>query len=284
MVKQYYNAQEAMNKLGVSKTKFYEYVDEQRISKKLEEGRQRGAQFPVKEVDALAAALRGIEITYNPESQQERSFRVARPEDAPEVSRFSKYIFEPLGGYGLDEEIFAEWFKIPYLEIGHLLLDYEKIIGYVTILPLRHDQVMKIMHREVRPSKIPVEKLPRLEPGEPIDLFIVDMAVDPQVKQAVVYLIGKLLAYFEDLGKEGVEIAGIYATASTREGINICRRAGMTQMDVPNIQPNWIPFELKVQETKSSLTKGYLRALTIYKRKRQRASDKGSSRPKEPRT
>jgi len=270
VVKQYYNAHEAMAKLGVSKTKFYEYVDEKRISKKLEEGRKRGAQFPVKEVDALAAALRGIEVTYNPESQQERTFRVARPEDAPEVSIFSKYIFEPLGGYGLDEEVFAEWFRIPYLEIGHLLLDHEKIIGYVTMLPLSHEQVMQIMCKEVRPSKIPVAELPRLEPGKPIDLFIVDLAVDPKVKQAVVNLVGKLLTYFEELGREGVEIEGIYATASTREGINICRRAGMKQMDTPGIQPNWIPFELKVQETKSSLTKGYLRALAIYKRKRQR--------------
>lgn len=269
-VKQYYNAQEAMQKLGVSKTKFYEYVNEGRISKRLDPNRQRGAQFSVKEVDDLAAALKGTVLTYGTEEEKERFFRIARPEDAPEVSRFSSYIFEPLGGYGLPEEVFTKWFSIPYLEIGHLLLERGQVIGYATILPLTHEQVMQIMRKEIRPSKIPINELPRLEPEKPIDLFLVDIAIDPEKKQAIVYLFGKLLTYLEELGKQGVEIIGIYATASTREGINICRRAGMRQMEIPDIQPDWIPFELKVQETKNSLTSDYIRALNIYKRKRYR--------------
>ena len=266
-IKQYYNAQEAMDKLGVSKTKFYEYVNDGRISKKLDSNRQRGAFYPVSDVDNLAAALKGVVLAYNTEDEKERFFRVARLEDAPEVSRFSKYIFEPLGGHGTSEEVLFEWFKVPYLEIGHLLLERGKLIGYATILPLEHKQVMRIMHKEVRPSQIPVKDLPRLEPGKPIDMFIGDLAIDPERKQAVVYILGRLLTYFEELGKEGVEIEGIYATASTREGINICRRAGMKQMDMPDIQTNWIPFELKVQGTKNILTKDYVRALNIYKRK-----------------
>ncbi len=96
------------------------------------------------------------------------------------------------------------------------------------------------------------------------------MAVDPEKKQAAIYLLGKLLAYFEDLGKQGIEVEGIYATASTREGINTCRSAGMQQMNTPDVRPDWIPFELKVQETRTIFTKDYLRALNIYKRKRQR--------------
>src|SRR6266536_2807865 len=120
MIRQYYNAQEAIKRLGVSKTQFYEYVKEGKISKKLEATRQRGALYPIREVDDLAAALKGTILNYSPEDRRERFFRVARPEDATEVSKFSRYIFEPLGGYGLPEEIFAEWFKIPYLEIGHV--------------------------------------------------------------------------------------------------------------------------------------------------------------------
>lgn len=270
-VKQWYDAQEAIQKLGVSKTKFYDYVKEGRIHKDLDQNRQRGARYPAYEVDNLAAALRGIEIVYSPEEVQERSFRIARPEDAPAVSQFSSYIFEQSGGYGLPVEVFAEWFKLPYLEIGHVLLEKGEVKGYITVLPLRHEQVLQIMRKEVRPSKIPVKELAMLEPGKPLDLFVGDVAVEPKDKHAAAYLIGKMLNYFQDLGKQGIEVEGIYATASTREGINICRRAGMHQMEVPDIQPNWIPFELKIQESKSSFAKSYLRNLNIYKRKRERA-------------
>lgn len=198
-----------------------------------------------------------------------RTFRVARIEDAPAVSEFSKYVFEQLGGYGVSSEIFVEWFRVPYLEISHLLVEDGEIIGYYTILPFKHEQTTQVMQKEIKPSKIPVNELPRLEPGMPIDLFIGDVAVDPKRKNAVVYLLMKLFEYFENLGKQGVEVEGIYATASTRSGINTCRRVGMTQMDVPDVLPDWIPFELKIQETKNRYTKDYIRALNIYKRKNE---------------
>lgn len=103
-----------------------------------------------------------------------------------------------------------------------------------------------------------------------MDFFVAEMAVDPNKKQLGAYLLRKMLMFFNTLGKGGIEIEGIYATASSLEGINLCRKVGMKQMQLSNIQPNWIPFEMKVQETKSRLVKDYIQALRRYKRRHQK--------------
>ena len=138
---------------------------------------------------------------------------------------------------------------------------------YFTVHTLKDEQVKQVLTREIRLRNIPTEKYERIEPGKPLNIYMGDMAVDPNIKQLSVHLIGKMLSYFHNLGKQGIEIKGIYALASTREGINICRKAGMKQMFTPKSDADAIPFELKVQENESMLTEDYLKALRIYKRK-----------------
>ena len=266
-MKGYYTAQEAMKKLGLAKSTFYDYVKDGKIPQpQLPSFRQRGAMFPAKEIDDLANAMQGLMVSYNQE-QRQYIFRIARPEDATALSKFSNYVFERVGGYGTPPEIFAEWFKNPFLEVGHLLRRDERIVGYFTTHTLNDERVRQVLSREIRLRNIATEKYERIEPGKPINIYIGDMAVDPNIKQLSVHLIGKILSYFQDLGKQGIEIKSIYALASTREGISICRKAGMKQMFTPKNEADAIPFELKVQETESMLTEGYLKALRIYKRK-----------------
>ena len=53
-----------------------------------------------------------------------------------------------------------------------------------------------------------------------------------------------------------------------KSGINLSRRMGMHLMDLPDvIQPNYMPFELKIQEHKNWITKDYILALESYKRR-----------------
>lgn len=268
--KAYYSAQEAMKKLGLAKSTFYDYVKEGKLPQpQLPPFRQRGAMFPAKEIDELANAIKGLIVSYD-EDQQEHAFRIAKSEDATALSKFSEYIFERVGGYGTPSEIFLDWFKNPHLEIGHILLHKGEIAGYFTTHPLHHEQVMKVLNREIRLRQIPIEQYALLEPGKPFDMYIGDLAVDPKFKQASVYLIGKMLTYFHNLGKQGIEIEGIYTLASTREGINLCRRVGMKSMNLSGIEPNIFPFELKIQENVNKFTEDYVKALRTYKRKQQK--------------
>ena len=267
--KDFYTAQEAMKKLGLAKSTFYDYVKDGRIPQpQLPSFRQRGAMFPAKQIDELANAMQGLLVSYN-EVQQQYTFRIAKPEDATALSKFSNYVFERVGGYGTPPEIYGEWFKNPFLEVGHILLNNDHIAGYFTTHPLSDTQIKQVLNREVRLSSIPTKDYETLEPGKPLNVYIGDMAVDPNIKQLSVHLIGKMLSYFQNLGRQGIEIKGIYALASTREGINICKKAGMIQVGKPKTETDAVPFGLKVQENQSMLTDGYIRALKSYKRKSQ---------------
>ncbi len=267
--KDFYTAQEAMKKLGLAKSTFYDYVKDGKIPQpQLPSFRQRGAMFPAKQIDELANAMQGLLVSYN-ETQQQYTFRIAKPEDATALSKFSNYVFERVGGYGTPAEIYVEWFKNPFLEVGHILLHNDHIVGYFTTHSLSDTQVKQVLNREVRLRNILTKDYEALEPGKPLNIYIGDMAVDPTIKQLSVHLIGKMLSYFQNLGRQGIEIKGIYALASTREGINICKKAGMTQAGKPKTETDAVPFELKVQETQSMLTDGYIKALRSYKRKNQ---------------
>ncbi|GAC1503600.1 MAG: hypothetical protein NVS2B12_14960 [Ktedonobacteraceae bacterium] len=267
--KEYYNAQEAMKKLGLAKSTFYDYVKDGRIPQpQLPSFRQRGALFIAKEIDELANAMKGLIVSYE-NTEKEYDFRVAKVEDAEELSKLSNYIFEKVGGYGTPPEVFLEWTKLPYLEIVHILLHKNKIVGYCTTHPLHHEQIMQILNKEKRLRYIPVEEYALLEPDKPIEIFIGDIAATPDIKQLSINLIGKMLSYFQNLGKQGIEIKKIYAIGGTRAGINISRKAGMKQMNLPSLQPNFVPLELTVQEDKSILTDDYLKALKSYQRKQE---------------
>jgi len=268
--KAYYSAQEAMKKLGLAKSTFYDYVKEGKLPQpQLPPFRQRGAMFPAKEIDELANAIKGLIINYD-EDKREHVFRIARLEDASILSEFSESIFARVGGYGTPSEIFLNWFKNSHLEIGHILLYKGEITGYFTTHPLHHEQIIKVLNREIRLRQVPIEQYALLEPGKPLDIYIGDVAANPNIKQASVHLIGKMLAYFHNLGKQGIEIEGIYSLASTREGINLCRRVGMKPMNLSSAEPNIVPFELKVQESENKFTEDYIKALRAYKRKQQR--------------
>ncbi|HEU5227764.1 MAG TPA: hypothetical protein VFU49_08120 [Ktedonobacteraceae bacterium] len=208
-------------------------------------------------------------VSYD-EGQREYVFRVARPDDAIALSKFSEYSFEKVGGYGTPAEIFTNWFKNPYLEVGHILFHRGEIIGYFTTHPLHHELIMEVLSRKIRLRHIPIEQYAPLEPGKPFDMYIGDLAADQNIKQASVHLLGKMLTYLHNLGKQGIEIEGVYALASTREGIHICRRIGMKPMNLPGTEPHIVPFELKIQETANKFTEDYIKALRAYKKKQQR--------------
>ena len=275
---QYYTAQEAMDKLGMKKGLFYYYVNERNIEKHLPPGRKRGAYFLASDIDELAASLHGFVKQYA-EDKKKTIFRPARPEDAQEMYELGQRIMSRSGGYGIKPELLIPYLSMPDSEIGHVMIRDGHIIGYFTIVPLRHEQMLQRMKKERYIADFKPEELPTFGPEEPIDCFIWEIMSDPEQKHVGQYLIGKLLTFFHALGKRGVNIEGIYATSTSREGINLARRMGMKLMNLPEvIQPNYMPFELKIQETRNWLTKNYIQAFKSYK-KRQERMERGADAP-----
>ena len=276
---------------GLSESTFRRKIKEHPIKHRMPEGRSRGALYSeedVKEaieqnrkertgktIQNIKDTNRRIEKSKAPTKTEidlkDAIFRRAKPEDAQGMFELAESILSTEGGHGIPPEKLTHFLSIPNSEIGHVLIKENQIIGYFTIVPLSHQQMMQKMRREINISDIPVKDLPMLEPGKPIDCFVWEIMSEPKEKAIGQYLISKMLKFFHTLGKRGIEIEGVYAVASSIEGTTLSYKLGMKLMKIPNItQPNYMPFELKVQENKNWLTKDYIQALESYKRRQER--------------
>lgn len=191
------------------------------------------------------------------------TFRVATSKDVLEMCELGKRIT----GYEMRPEELLPYIDIPNSEVAHILIREGSIIAYFVFIPLTHNKLMQCMRREIYIAKVKPEKLIQLKPGEPFDCFIWEVMSDPKQRIISALLLRKMLAFLQTLGERGVEIDGIYATATSQEGISLCRKVGMHIMNLPEaIQPNYRPFALSIQDVKDSWAKNYLQLLEQYKR------------------
>ena len=251
-------SEEAIEKLGIPRSTFFTKVKKGEIVKELPAGRERGARYRIVTSNEKRLSTK--------DALENMVFRRALPEDAQGMYELGESIMSKQGGYGIRAEKLRPLLEIPNSEIGHVLIKDGRIIGYFTIVPLKHKQIMQKMKREINIVDIPVDELPNFEPGIPIDCFMWEIMSDPREKGIGQYLISKILKFFHALGKRGVEIEGIYAVGSSIEGISLARRLGMKLMNLPK-EPRYMPFELKIQENKNWITKDYILALESYKRR-----------------
>ncbi len=230
----YYNAQEAMRKLGISKSTFYYYVEEGRIHKHLPPHRKRGAFFLASEIDEMANAQQSLRQPLS-EGKQKTVFRSANNEDIQEIYELAQYDRKSLKHSGAVAENSPTYVStshaaigpiMPDLEIGHVLIRDGHIIGFFSILPLKYETLMRILKKDVNIDEIIPKELLQYEPEEHVQCFIWKVVADFDNKHIGAHLINKMLTFFHTLGKQGVEIDGVYAVATSREEVKFCRRAG----------------------------------------------------------
>ncbi len=280
----YYELDEALQKLGVSKTTFYDYVKAKRIQKRLPSGKQRGAFFLAEDVDNIAAERRGF-AKQDEEDKEKTLLRIALPKDAQEMHEFGENIMARNGEHSAPARMIQQFLSVPNSEIGYVLTRDEHIIGYFTIIPLAHDEMMRIIQRDkdslfnqLRTRNLRPEDLAQLEPGTPIDIFIWEVMSDPRQKTTGQRLIGHMFNSLHALGKRGVEIEGIYTVATTRESKSLCRRMDMEAINIPEVtQSNWTPFKWEIQRHKNWFTKNYIQALKSYKKRMQRLQNEAEA-------
>jgi len=247
-----YTAKEARNKLGVTKDKFQYMTRTGQVKKVILPGRTYG-MYSRSEIDELAAELNGPEQQIVEDEDLEKFF--FRRASVADISEMHSLEVRSMSQSGIAFQVLPrtrtleEWLNNPFSEVGHVLLNRRDIIGYIIMLPLKHEQMMQIMTREIYSDELEFRNLASLESGEPIDLFIVAIITDPSKKNTGAYLIRKMLKFFHTLGKQGIEIEGIYAPAYSHESRALCLSIGMHEMTLPREPRSWIPFEMKVKET-----------------------------------
>lgn len=268
-----YTAKEARNRLGVGEDKFQYMVKKGQVRKVILPGRKYG-MYSRPEIDELAAELNGPEQQIVEDEDLEKIF--FRRASVADISEMHSLGVRSMSQSGIAFQVLPrtrtleEWLNNPFSEVGHVLLNRRDIIGYIIMLPLTHEQIMQIMTREINIEELKIRSLASLESGEPIDLFLVAIITDPSKKNAGAYLIRNMLKFFHTLGKQGIEIEGIYVPVYSLESRALCLRIGMHEMTLPREPWSWIPFEMKVKETTNMYTRKYLQALKRYKEKQLR--------------
>jgi len=266
-----YTFDEAIQILGIPRSTFFDKVKRGEIVKIIPEGRQRGAKYLLKEEATGQKTQPEKHVTHAQAVLKDAIFRKAQPEDAQGMYELGERVMRKRGGYGVKPEQLLPYLSIPNSEIGHVLVKENNIIGYFTIVPLLHGQLLKRMRKEAYIVDFPPEELPLFLPDTPMDCFIWEVISEAEERAIGQYLLSKMLKFFHTIGKRGVNIEGVYATATSVEGITLCRRAGMSLMNLPEvIGPRYQPFELKIQENRNWLTIDYILALQAYKRRQDK--------------
>lgn len=276
MKPRYYTAQEAMKKLGVSKSTFYYYVEEGRIHKHLPPHKKRGALFVATEIDDMVNALERVPQSFAG-NEQRTTLRLARSEDIHELDRVVRQkeqenihpgvVAESGIAYGSKEGL-HKVFVLPEAEVGHVLEKKGHMIGFFEIFPMNHVTLLRILRRKIPVSSINKEEFIPYESGQQIDCLIWAIVPFSDNTHLAASLIKKMLTFFHTLGKRGVEIESVYLVATSREEMSMCRRAGFIMMQLPETDiPRWVPFEMRLTEGRHRFTKNYVQALKSYKKR-----------------
>lgn len=240
----YYTAGQAMAKLGLTKTVFYQKVKMKQIPKVTPPGMKQGV-YPKRDIDALALAMNLVF-----EIPEKIVFSKSTPGDQVEemdigIRCFGSEYITPLPeriGFQQKSE-FTFW----------SLKVEGRVVGYVSIFrfpPEFLDDILTGRHIERDITLKEVLPFPRLEE---FDVYIDVMAVDPRLDLHLQHLYaGIIVSRFAnallDLKSHGYLIRNLYTVTATAEGDNLVRRLGFHLLEGKSLVPHRVAYIYALDE------------------------------------
>lgn len=261
-----YTAKEAREKLGVTDDKFQYMVRTGLIKKVILPGRKYGV-YAQAEVNRLASA---INATIEQYTRDESLFEKATQADLPEIIAMCAKNMPRVTP--LEKQ--REWIK-RNPEAFYTLRENGEVVAYACIFPVNYNWLKKVLKDEIRMGDVPIEEIYPFTPNTLLNLYIRDLIVDQtQGKEKAAHHAQRILAELThtiaQLGTRGVNIETIYALATSPQGNQLARKLGfraMTELDNPT--EGYMPYELIVSESNSSLVNEYKAELQHYRKAHQ---------------
>ena len=143
--------------------------------------------------------------------------------------------------------------------IDFILRDRERLVGFINILPVKHETIMKFMDGKIRGWEIPANDILPYTSGSKVECIIMGMATTPEVEidKRTHYgqrLINGVVRFVRELAENNITITKFYATSSTPTGIAVLRNAHF--QEVGQIGKR-IAFELDTMKSNAPLAKRY---------------------------
>lgn len=144
-------------------------------------------------------------------------------------------------------------------DIDFIVRDQGKLTGFINMLPVKHETIMRFMSGEIRGWDIPGDDVLPYTPGRSVECIVMGMATTPEVEAGKRAYYGKRLIsgvvrFFQELAAKNVTITKFYATSAKPTGIAILKNAGF--QEIGRIGKR-IAFELDVMNSDARLAKRY---------------------------
>jgi hypothetical protein len=194
--------------------------------------------------------------------QQQNSaitFSVATPEEAQGIYDVIASLWGTL--HTTPVEIRLNWYqKNP--AIDYIVKKDDIAAGYITIMPLKHETIEKLMEGKLRGWDIKAEDILPFTPGVPLECFT-GIAVRAGVKQPKKYGMRLLMGIMEtmlEFAREGIFIKRLYAVSDIPDGVKLSRDLGFEETP-PAPGSTFGQFVLDLQTSNSPYAEEYRRAL-----------------------
>lgn len=269
-----YTAGEAIKKLRMPQATFHNYVKTGKIKKVTMPGKTEGF-YEKAYIDKMAEAQELFALQY---AAAPAEFSVAKPDDMSGIYDVMAKFWGTLYIPTVEQRL--TWYQINP-EFDYVVKREGIVTGYITLLPLKHEIMKKLMAGEIGTKDLQPNDILPFTPGNPLECWV-GLAVKPGVfrQEAYgIYLISGMLKKIQELAGRGITIARLYAKSETPDGIRMSKRIGFEDITPsPNQMPRQFILDLEISD--STYAKKYREILSKSKNKQNGHNARPSVRPK----
>jgi len=240
-----YTAGEAIKKLRMPQATFHHYVKIGKIKKVVEPGKTEGF-YEKAYIDRMAKASELFAIHYATDSA---TFGVATPEDAQGIYEVIASLWGTL--FTTPVETRLSWYQINP-EIDYVVKQDDIVAGYITIMPLKHEIIEKLLAGKIRGWDIRPDDILPFTLGTPLECYT-GAAVRAGVYKPEKYsmrLIMGIMEIMQEFARKGILIQKLYAVSDTPDGVKLSRDLGFNEMPpAPNSTFRQFVLDLETSES-----------------------------------
>ena len=169
-LRHFYTASQAQQRLGMSKSSFFDLVRKGTITKVTLPGKTQG-MYPKTLIDNLAATIKTTLAQYERDTSV---FELATLDDLPIEVGIDLSLYGRKGTTPLERRIE----RMQKNTAGNYVLRNEgEIVGHVAFYPVEKDYLLDLVHARVQ--GIPIEKIQLFAPGQPLQVMFIIISVKP---------------------------------------------------------------------------------------------------------
>jgi predicted DNA-binding transcriptional regulator AlpA len=249
----FYSATEAIKKLGIPRSTFYQLVEKGTIKKVIQPGRSN-AYYLKAAIDDLIKARELFTIQYATSSP---TFHKATEADIQGIYNLTVNLWGTRGSVPYAVRL-ARYKKNP--DIYYVLKYLDIVVGFSVIMPISIRAFEEIMTTGRAGHEIFTDEdiLPFI-PEKPIEHLFLEIAVRdgvPKPKQYAMYLISGTRRVIDEFARQGIIIKKLFATSNKAEGVELAHRLGFQETSLPSNSEK-LAFELDLETSMSPLVRKY---------------------------